>query len=179
MFNISSGPLTAHLSESDQTKQTGTVFLRSIERQSAQQIHSDIFVHRTVDRNLPSLSSRDAQRTCGRYEQTGSHGCCQQGRYNSVQLSWSSDCYPRSLQRHWRRGRFRGRFQSFPSGPSRFWDSPHCRLWEGYTSHPVIYGPFTLARLQRQQQLEAKDVLPNISRTDAAERAEKMPFCPW
>jgi len=31
----------------------------------------------------------------------------------------------------------------------------------------------------KSSQLEARDVLPNIDRTRAAERAEKCRFCPW
>jgi len=32
---------------------------------------------------------------------------------------------------------------------------------------------------QQQQKLEAKDVLPNINHTQAAERAKNAVFCPW
>jgi len=38
---------------------------------------------------------------------------------------------------------------------------------------------YRVLRLKQVITLEAKDVLPNINRTQAAERAEKCRFCPW
>ena len=48
----------------------------------------------------------------------------------------------------------------------------------------TVYGHVRGALAQRklkhlQTQLEAKDVLPNINRTQAAERAENAVFRPW
>jgi len=38
---------------------------------------------------------------------------------------------------------------------------------------------FTALNLRQKKELEIKDVLPDINRTHAAERAEKFHFCPW
>jgi len=41
----------------------------------------------------------------------------------------------------------------------------------------IVYGIVQLP--EGRSKLEAKDVLPNINRTQAAERATKWRFCPW
>jgi len=47
----------------------------------------------------------------------------------------------------------------------------NCRLTDG--------GESALGKKTKKKKTIAKDVLPNINRTQATERAENSVFCPW
>ena len=69
----------------------------------------------------------------------------------------------------------------------KLWKSQSCSV-RSYSDPCALYSALWLVCLafnshsinrESGSKLEAKDVLPNINRTQAVERAEKSHFCPW